>query len=100
MGQYTLVFEVKGATMSNCDVDCLKAACPFLALHNRRKVQIIEKSKVLGAMQQLLHQEDLPREYGGNGAPWPEPAEALCLEEQVGELAAAVYRRAEVVPDG
>merc|ERR1719323_2133039 len=51
-------------------------------------------------MRRVISAEKLPPEYGGTGPAWLGPDLAETLEDQVGELAAAVYVRAGVVPAG
>mmetsp|Transcript_137069 Transcript_137069/g.292750 ORF Transcript_137069/g.292750 Transcript_137069/m.292750 type:complete len:492 (-) Transcript_137069:83-1558(-) len=77
-----------------------KMAQTFLAPVNVRKIQLVAPKDVPAAMRRLVPQERLPREYGGNAEPWRHPKEAKSFEDQVGELAAAVYSSADVIPSG
>jgi len=76
------------------------AARRFMHPKIQRKCQLVRPEDVPACMQKLLPLENIPVEYGGTGAPWPGPSDAQTLEDQVGELAAAVYLRAGVVPNG
>mmetsp|Transcript_57753 Transcript_57753/g.159893 ORF Transcript_57753/g.159893 Transcript_57753/m.159893 type:complete len:286 (+) Transcript_57753:228-1085(+) len=75
-------------------------ACRFLHPKIRRKCCLVAPGNVRACMEQVLDPASLPPEYGGTGRPWMGPSEARFFEDQVGELAAAVYLRAGVVPQG
>lgn len=66
----------------------------------RRKCCLVAPTQVNECLQKLIPIEALPPKYGGSGPDWPAPADATTFEDQVGELAARVYRRAGVVPAG
>mmetsp|Transcript_51964 Transcript_51964/g.93432 ORF Transcript_51964/g.93432 Transcript_51964/m.93432 type:complete len:432 (-) Transcript_51964:154-1449(-) len=76
------------------------AARRFLHPRIRRKCLLVAPRDVPALMCRLVSPEKLPPEYGGTGMPWVGPQEAVCFEDQVGELAAAAYTRAGVVPKG
>jgi hypothetical protein len=66
----------------------------------QRKCMLVAPEDVHSCMQKLLPVDQIPREYGGLGAPWCEPESTRTFEDQVGELAASIYLQADVVPDG
>jgi len=76
------------------------AASKLMHPRIRRKCFLVAPKDVHACMRCVVAPELLPPQYGGTGAPWPGPQDCETLEDQVGELAAAVYRRADAVPAG
>lgn len=66
----------------------------------KRKCMLVAPEDVASCMQKLLPLDQVPPEYGGSGSSWPAPRNAQTLEEQAGELAASIYLRAGVAPNG
>lgn len=75
-------------------------AAKLMHPRTQRKTQMISSSEVPSCMKQIAPLHLLPPEYGGTAAAWPEPSAATCLEEQVGDLAAAMLVQSGVVPYG
>lgn len=85
----------------NCSAPVMllwRSASRLMAPTLRRKCQLVSPKEVNECMQRLVPLDRLPRKYGGDGREWPGPDEAKCFEDQVGEVLAAVYQRAGVIP--
>eukprot|EP00929_Paragymnodinium_shiwhaense_P112646 TRINITY_DN80911_c0_g1_i1.p1 TRINITY_DN80911_c0_g1~~TRINITY_DN80911_c0_g1_i1.p1 ORF type:complete len:433 (+),score=68.85 TRINITY_DN80911_c0_g1_i1:52-1350(+) len=73
---------------------------PLLHPRTRRKCIMVAAKDVNACLHDLIPSAVLPPQYGGSGNSCPAPQEACTLQDQVGDIAAAVLLRTGMVPSG
>merc|ERR1712183_386856 len=76
-----------------------KFASPMVHPRTRKKVRLVLREEVQEVMQNLVPFDRLPATYGGNAPPIKSPEEATSLEEEVGAIAAAVWKHASLTEE-
>lgn len=74
-------------------------AAPMVHPRTRKKVRLVLREEVKQVMQSLVPFDRLPCTFGGNAPAFKGPEEATCLEEEVGAIAAAVWKHASLEVD-
>merc|ERR1719282_2089931 len=65
----------------------------------RKKVRLVLREEVNQAMQELIPFDRLPSTFGGNANAFVDADQATNLEEEVGAIAAAVWKHATLETD-